>query len=198
MARTLSICVAAVALGLAASPVLATERGDNDRDRCRAVEIDSTRDLAFGRVTASSNGWIEISATSTPSTGGGVQRVGGGMVSSARFVVEGKRETENERVIITLPQEFFINVEGRRFRVDAIRAALDDVGLNWTEIGAGRYQCTLSTSRRCAFVVGGRLNLTRTEVSGAGLGQLRARAVAWGSRRHCDRDRNHDHDDDDD
>lgn len=168
-----------LASALFASPALAHE------DDCPALEINSTRDLAFGRVTADAPGAIEVNVSGTPSVTGGVRRVTGGAIAAARFVVEGDLNAAGEPVIITVPQEFYLDVEGRQFRVDAIRAALDDVGRDWIEIGSGRYQCTLSAARRCAFVVGARLNLSRIDASGEGHASFRATAFPMRSWHEC-------------
>jgi hypothetical protein len=158
----------------------------HDDEDCPTLQINSTRDLAFGRVTADGTGAIEVNSNGIPSVTGGVRRVTGGAIAAARFVVEGDLNAADEPVIITLPQEFYLDVSGRQFRVDAISAALDDSGRDWVEIGAGRYQCTLSSTRRCAFVVGGRLNLTDSGAGGAGQGSFRATAFPMRNWRECD------------
>lgn len=173
---------------LFASPALA-----HDDEDCPTLQINSTRDLAFGRVTVDSTGAIEVNSNGIPSVTGGVRRVSGGAIAAARFVIEGDLNAADEPVIISLPQEFYVDVSGRQFRVDAIRAALDDSGRDWVEIGAGRYQCTLSSTRRCAFVVGGRLNLTDNDAGGTGQGSFRASAFPMRNWRECD-----ERDDDDD
>jgi len=150
------------------------DRDDHHRDgSCdnSRVSIYATRDLAFGRVVAESAGAVSLSPQPIPNVvvSGGVQRVSGGIVSSARFVVEAQRDVQDDTVVqITLPQHFDITLAGRRAQIDQIAARLDDTGRNWVELGSGQYQCTLSSSRRCAFVVGGRLNLSRINATDTG------------------------------
>lgn len=171
-----SVLVAAVFMIACAGGALAHNEGD-DQD----VNVTSTRDMSFGRVTLESAGTLTLSANTSAviTYGGGARRVSGGGISSARFLVEGGHGLSDGDVIsVTLPALFRMSINGRSAQVDQLSARLDDVGRDWIDIGAGQYRCTLSDGKRCAFVVGGRLSLTRVDQTARGAGSFSVVAEA--------------------